>query len=137
MHRSTQVTWQVPRRVYEGERCDMPPGCPKELFNLLLSTWLKAPEDRPTFALLRFGLAPFRTFSHIHFCPLSPRIVTDSIILYLESFNMSVDMVRDEFARILESHLPAEWRDIGAMLQATKYSSCPNAHVEQPVFPYA
>ncbi|KAH7693515.1 tyrosine-protein kinase transforming protein Abl, partial [Aphelenchoides avenae] len=40
----------VLRQLHEGNRLQMPAGCPPEVYNLMLECWQRDPETRPGFA---------------------------------------------------------------------------------------
>ena len=51
----------VLEQVLEGYRMPSPPGCPDELYRIMLDCWRKEPSERPTFETLEWKLEEFFT----------------------------------------------------------------------------
>ena len=52
---------QVLERLQQGYRMPSPPGCPDELYNIMLECWRDEPATRPTFETLQWRLEEFFT----------------------------------------------------------------------------
>lgn len=52
---------EVLHQVDNGYRMPCPPGCPMELYAIMLESWAKDPEKRPTFETLQWRLEDFFT----------------------------------------------------------------------------
>eukprot|EP00053_Salpingoeca_punica_P017248 m.165541 g.165541 ORF g.165541 m.165541 type:complete len:630 (+) comp17160_c0_seq3:480-2369(+) len=50
---------EVVAKLESGYRMPCPPGCPPELYNLMLDCWKAVPGERPTFHVLQFQLQDF------------------------------------------------------------------------------
>lgn len=52
---------EVLHQVEHGYRMPCPPGCPAALYEIMLETWKKDENDRPTFETLQWKLEEFFT----------------------------------------------------------------------------
>ncbi len=50
---------EVLQQVERGYRMPCPPGCPENLFTVMIDCWKHYPEDRPTFESLQWRLEDF------------------------------------------------------------------------------
>ena len=56
---------EVLEKIKIGYRMPLPPGCPDQLYNIMLDCWRQEPSERPTFESLQFNLEDlFTTDSH-------------------------------------------------------------------------
>ncbi|XP_066940367.1 tyrosine-protein kinase Src42A-like isoform X2 [Macrobrachium rosenbergii] len=52
---------EVADQIEKGYRMPQPPTCPKNMYNIMLETWAKDPNKRPTFSTLRWKLEDYFT----------------------------------------------------------------------------
>lgn len=52
---------EVLNQVESGYRMPCPPGCPLPLYEIMLESWRKDPDERPTFETLQWKLEDFFT----------------------------------------------------------------------------